>query len=256
VTRTTFLLRELVIRDLRSRYTGSVFGFVWAFLYPLWQLALFSLVFAIILRIPLVGERTSSFAAFLFAGLVPWIAFQEAVSRGATAIVDNANLVKKMRFPSQVLVLSVVVSALIHSLIALGLFAVIQAVRGEIAPGHLPWLLVGLAGQLALTTGLALLVAALQVYLRDVVHSLTLVLSALFYVTPIVYPVGLVPEALRRWLALNPLTTVVALYRSFLISGDAPSLAAVAGLCIGAAAVLAAGAAVYRRLCTGFADEL
>lgn len=256
MTRTSFLLRELVIRDLRSRYTGSLFGFVWAFLYPLWQLALFSLVFAVILRIPLVGERTSSFAAFLFAGLVPWIAFQEAVARGATAIVDNSNLVKKMRFPSQVLVLSVVVSALIHSLIALGLFAVIQAVRGEIAPAHLPWLLVGLAGQLALTIGLALFVAALQVYLRDVVHSLTLVLSALFYVTPIVYPVGLVPEALRRWLALNPLTTVVALYRSFLISGESPSLVAVAGLCVGAAVVLVAGAAVYRRLAAGFADEL
>ena len=256
MNRTSFLLRELVIRDLRSRYTGSLFGFVWAFLYPLWQLALFSLVFSIILRIPLVGERTSSFAAFLFAGLVPWIAFQEAVSRGATAIVDNSHLVKKMRFPSQVLVWSAVIAALIHSVIALGLFAAIQGVRGEIAPLHAGWLLIGLAGQLALTSGVALLVAALQVYVRDVVHAVTLVLSALFYVTPIVYPVGLIPASLRGWLALNPLTTVVGLYRSFLISGDPPAPVAIAGLCVGAAAVLGLGAAVYRRLAAGFADEL
>lgn len=256
MSRFGFLLRELLLRDLRSRYTGSAFGFVWAFLHPLWQLALFSLVFSVILRIPLVGERTESFAAFLFAGLLPWLAFQEGVSRGATAILDNGNLVKKMRFPSQVLVLSIVLSALVHAAIALALFSVLQALRGELAPAHLTWLLLGVAGQLGLTTGLALLVAALQVYLRDVAHVLGLVLSALFYVTPIVYPVGLVPESLRAWLAANPLTTVVALYRSFLISGQPPSAAALAGLAAAVALSLAAGFAVFRGLSAGFSDEL
>jgi lipopolysaccharide transport system permease protein len=254
--RTVFLLRELVVRDLRARYTGSAFGFVWAFLNPIWQLVLFNLVFSIILRIPLVGERITSFPAFLFAGLLPWMAFSEGVSRGATSILDNAQLVKKMRFPSQVLVLSVVVSALVHAAVALGLFGILQAVRGELTLAHLPWLLVGVAGQLALTVGVALLVAALQVYLRDVQHTLGLVLSALFYVTPIVYPVGLVPERLRGWLAANPLTTVVTLYRSVLISSDPPSLAAVGALAGFAAAFLGLGAVVYRRLAGGFADEL
>jgi ABC-2 type transport system permease protein len=256
VSRFGFLLRELVLRDLRARYTGSAFGFVWAFLYPIWQLALFSLVFSIILRIPLVGERTESFAAFLFAGLLPWMAFQEGVARGTTAILDNGHLVKKLRFPSQVLVLSVVFSALVHTAIALAIFAVLQAVRGELAPAGVVWLLVGVAGQLGLTIGLALLMAALQVYLRDVVHGLGLVLSALFYVTPIVYPVGLVPERLQPWLAANPLTTVVALYRSFLISGRPPSLSALIGLAAAVVVLLLAGVFVFRGLAAGFSDEL
>lgn len=256
MSRFGFLLRELLLRDLRARYTGSAFGFLWAFLHPIWQLALFSLVFSVILRIPLVGERTESFAAFLFAGLLPWLAFQEGVSRSATVILDNGNLVKKLRFPSQVLVLSVVLSALVHASIALALFAVLQALRGEIAPAGLHWLLVGVAGQLGLTTGLALLVAALQVYLRDVVQALGLVLSALFYVTPIVYPVGMVPESLQAWLAVNPLTTVVALYRSFLISGQPPGTAALVGLAAAVAVTLAAGYATFRALAAGFSDEL
>lgn len=254
--RSLFLLRELVLRDLRSRYTGSAFGFVWAFLNPIWQLVLFNLVFSIILRIPLVGERITSFPAFLFAGLLPWMAFAEGVSRGATVVLDNAQLVKKMRFPSQVLVFSVVLSAALHTGVALGLFAILQAVRGEIDVRHLPWLVVGLAAQLTLTSGVALLAGALQVYLRDVQHTLGLILSALFYVTPIVYPVGLVPERLRVWLAANPLTTVVTLFRSFLTSSDPPSTAAVVVLAVVAAALLALGTIVYRRLAPGFADEL
>ncbi len=255
MSRFRFLLRELVLRDLRSRYAGSAFGFVWAFLHPLWQLVLFSLVFSVILRIPLTGERTSSFAAFLFAGLLPWMAFSEGANRGATAILENAQLVKKLRFPSQVLVHAVVISAVVHAGIAFVLFAVLQGTRGELDFTHLPWLLVGLAGQLLLTTGVALLVAGLQVYLRDVAHGLGLVLSALFYLTPIVYTERYV-EDLRGWLAVNPLATVVRLYRSFLIAGDPPEWSSLGILFVTGAALVALGSLVFRRLAAGFADEL
>lgn len=254
--RAGFLVRELVVRDLRGRYTGSALGFLWAFVHPLWQLLLFSLVFAVILRIPLVGERTSSFAAFLFAGLLPWLAFSEGVTRSATVILDSGNLVKKMRFPSQVLVYSVVTSALIHSAIAFVLFGALQGWRHELEPAHLPWLCVGLAGQVGMTLGTGLLMAALQVYLRDVAHGLGLVLSALFYVTPIVYPIALVPERMRVALEANPMTTVVGLYRSFLISGDVPSGRQIVVLFVWATALVLLGGVVFRRLSTGFADEL
>jgi len=245
-----------VLRDLRARYAGSAFGFVWAFLNPLWHLVLYTLIFSTVLRISLVGERTGSFATFLFAGLLPWMAFSEGISRGAAAIRDNAELVKKLRFPSYVLVLAAVISALVHSGIALVLFAMIQSARGEVELRHLPWMLLGIAGQLALTTGLALFAAPLQVYLRDVQHTLTLVLSALFYLTPIVYPIGLVPEHLRPWLYANPLTALVTLYRTFLIGSDPPSAVSVLGLAAAAAALLGIGATVFRRLEGGFSDQL
>ena len=256
MTRSSFLLRELVVRDLRTRYAGSAFGFVWAFVHPIWQLLLYGLVFSVILRLPLTGERTTSFAAFLFAGLLPWIGFQEGVARGAMAIVENAQMVKKMRFPSQVLVHAVVLSAFVHAGIALVLFAAWQTARGETNWAHLPWLVVGLVAQLALGGGLALLVASLQVYLRDVVQGLGLVLSAFFYVTPIVYPRALVPDALRGWIELNPLATIVALARSFLIAGDPPSATSLLALLASCVALPALGLLTFRRLSPGFSDEL
>jgi ABC-2 type transport system permease protein len=261
VKRPTFLLRELVARDLRARYSGSAFGFLWAFVHPLWQLVLLGTVFSVILRIPLTGERTSSFAAFLFAGLIPWMALQEGVTRGATVITENAQLVKKMRFPSQILVQAVVVSALIHSGIALVVFTVLQAFRGELAPAALPWLLAGTGGQLLVTCGLALAAAALQVYLRDVVQATGLVLSALFYLTPIVYTEHFatsrdVVPGLAAWLAFSPFSTLVRLYRSFLISSDPPSWAGLAVLYATGIVLLAVGTAIFRRLSPGFADEL
>ena len=256
MTRTSFLLRELVVRDLRARYSGSALGFLWAFVGPVWQLVLYTLVFSTLLRISLVGERTTSFPTFLFAGLLPWMAFSEGVTRGATSILENAQLVKKMRFPSHVLVLSVVFSAALHAGVAMLLFFAYQAFRGEIVYRHLPGLMVALAVQLALTIGFALVVASLQVYFRDVLHSLGMVLSALFYVTPIVYPMGLVPEGAREWLRANPLTTVVTLFRSFFTGSDPPSLLSIGVLVAVSAALLAAGALVLRRLAGGFADQL
>ena len=100
----SFLLKELVRRDLQSRYRGSLFGFLWAFVHPLWQLALLWVVFSVILKVPLTGERTASFPVFLFSGLVPWLGFAESVQRAATAVVEHSGLVRKLRFPSALLV--------------------------------------------------------------------------------------------------------------------------------------------------------
>jgi len=251
-----FLLRELVVRDLKSRYAGSLFGFVWAFLHPLWQLALFTVVFSYILRIPLVGERTSSFPLFLFAGLLPWLGVQEGISRSTTAIAEGANLVKKLRFPSEILVLGVVLGAFAHQLVALGLFGAIQAIRGDLVPAHLPWLALGGLLQLGLTFGLGLAAAALQVYFRDVAQMVGVLLPAWFYLTPIVYAPAWVPEAFSRWVAYNPLATIVQLYRCALLGSDPPAAYATALASLATIAALGLGLALFRRLSPGFPDEL
>ena len=191
-------------RDFRGRYAGSFFGLAWSFAHPLWQLALFSFVFSFVLRIPLTGERTEHFALFLFCGLLPWMALHEGVARGATAITDNAMLVKKLSFPSELLPLTVVLTGTIHMLIGLGLFITILALVGDLSPGSLPWLLLALPLQLALTAGLALLLAAVNVAVRDTSQLLGIALQAWFYLTPIVYPQALMPERVRGWLLFNP----------------------------------------------------
>jgi lipopolysaccharide transport system permease protein len=254
--RPSYLLRELVRRDLASRYRGSVLGFLWAFVTPLWQLALYTLVFSYILRVPLDNEGTKSFPVFLFAGLIPWLGFSEGLIRSTTAVVEHANLVRKHRFPSEILVVSAAFSALIHQAAAIALFAVYQLGWGD-GPGLRPlWLLPGLALLLVLALGLGWAAAAVQVYFRDVVQIAGIALAGGFYLTPIVYPSSLVPEVLRPFVLVNPISTVVSSFRAALIGSPPPEPAAwtiAAGLSL---VIAVAGFALFRRLRAGFADEL
>lgn len=251
-----FLLREMVRRDFKGRYAGSLLGFFWSFLQPLWQLLLFTFVFSTVMRVSLAGERTGNFGVFLFCGLLPWIALHEGVVRSSTAITDNANLVKKLTFPAELLVLAAVLTALLHQAIALGVFLAVLAVLGEISWGSLPLLLVAVPVQFALTLGLGLLLAALHVVFRDVAQLLGMGMTIWFYLTPIVYPLTHVPERIRQWIELNPLTALVGLYRGALLGSELGG-ARPAGILLAAAAVLlCAGLWLFRRLKSTFADEI
>lgn len=257
--RHAFLIKELVRRDFRGRYAGSVFGFLWSFAQPLWLIVLFTFVFSTVLKVSLVGERTGSFGIFLFSGFLPWMAIQEGLLRGATAITESSEMVKKVRFPASALVVAAVLSALVHQLIALAVFGVILAALGELSPAALPLLLPAFALQLTLTLGGALGLAALNVIFRDVVQALNMVLNAWFYLTPIVYPLDLVPAMLRPWIELNPLTVLVELYRQALL-GNAPDVPvaapSLAVLLVTVAVVGSTGWWLFRRLERTFADEL
>lgn len=254
--RHAFLLRELVKRDFAGRYAGSVLGFVWSLVQPLWLLILFSFVFATVMKVSPVGARTESFAVFLFAGLAPWMALHEGVLRGTTAITDNAQLVKKLSFPGEVLVLAVVLAALVHEAIALGIFLAILAFLGELSPSTLPLLALAVPLQVALTLGIGLLAASVHVFFRDTSQALGLLFNAWFYLTPIVYPISLVPERFRPWIELNPLTPLVELYRQALLG---PGLAPPPGtlrLALVAVVALILGLAAFRRLKPAFVDEI
>ena len=251
-----FLLRELVKRDFQGRYAGSLLGLVWSFLQPLWLLLLFTFVFSTVMKVSPVGTRTESFAAFLFSGLLPWMALQEGISRSSTAITDNSSLVKKLRFPAEILVLAVVVAALLFEAIAGAVFLALLAVTGELNGGGLPVLLVAVPLQLALTLGLGLLLGAVHVFVRDTAQILGLLFTGWFYLTPIVYPLAYVPERLQALVRLNPLTALVELYRQALL-GDRPALVpGTASLAVTATVLLCAGFWLFNRLKPAFADEI
>ena len=256
VSQNLFLLREFTRRDFKGRYAGSMFGFLWSFVQPLWELALFTFIFSTVLKISPLGERTESFAVFLFCGLLPWTAVHQGVFRASTSITDNANLVKKVSFPSELLVLSVVAAAILHEAIALGLFLGVLAVTGAFSWQGLPLLLLVLPLQLALTVGLGLMLGSVNVFFRDISQLLSMVLMGWFYVTPIVYPLGLLPERLRGWIELNPLATVVFLYREALLGGLAIPWWDTARLALCSGLVLLVGLWLFRRLKPAFVDEL
>lgn len=256
-----FLLRELVKRDFQGRYAGSLLGFVWSFLQPVWLLLLFTFVFSTVMSVKVPsagtgGTSTGSFAAFLFSGLLPWMALQEGISRSSTAITDNSSLVKKLRFPSEVLVLAVVLAALLHEAIAGMVFLGLLAVTGELRLGGLPLLLLAVPLQLALTLGLGLLLGSVHVFFRDTAQVLGMVFTGWFYLTPIVYPMTYVPEKLLSWVRLNPLTALVELYRQALIEGRLELVPGTAALAVIATVLLCAGFWLFGRLKPAFVDEI
>ncbi len=253
-----FLIKELVRRDFQGRYAGSLLSFLWSFIQPLWLLLLFTFLFSTVMRIKLeqYGYPTTNFGIFLFAGLLPWMAIQEGVQRSSTAITDNAALVKKLRFPSEILIVSIVLGALLHEAIAAGVFVVVLAVVGQLSVPALAWLALALPLQLALTAGLGLLLASIHVFFRDTAQIVGMVLSGWFYLTPIVYPLGMVPERFRPWIEANPLTPLISLYRAaFLGRPFTPGPTAI-GLGLAAVLLPAAGLWLFRRLRPTFVDEI
>lgn len=251
-----FLLKQLVKRDFQGRYAGSLLGFVWSFVQPLWMLLLFTFVFSSVMKITPTGTHTHHFAIFLFSGLLPWMALQEGVSRASTSITDNASLVKKLRFPAEILVLAVVLAALLHEAIAALIFLGVLTAVGELAWRGLPLLLVALPIQVSLTLGLGLLLASAQVFFRDTAQVIGMVFTAWFYLTPIVYPLSYVPARYLPWIERNPLTGLVGLYRQAFLGGGSVSAPTTALLAAVSAVLLFAGFWLFTRLKAAFVDEI
>jgi lipopolysaccharide transport system permease protein len=222
VKRRLFLLSELVRRDLSVRYAGSFGGAAWALLNPLILCGLYTLVFAVIVRIAPPPDFRGTYAEFLLAGLLPWLGFQDGLVRGASSIVEQAHLVKKMSFPVALLVVTSLVSALILQTAGVVVFA---GLSGGFGAGHfriLP-IAVGFALELLILVGPTLALAAVSVLFRDLAQLIPPLLTVVFYLTPILYPEALVPPALSWGLDLNPVRDVVAWFRAGLLGTEAPS---------------------------------
>ncbi|HEY3203945.1 MAG TPA: ABC transporter permease [Thermoanaerobaculia bacterium] len=248
-----FLLKEMVVRDLRARYAGSGLGFLWAFAQPVLWMLLYTGVFSLVLRIP-VEPGYASFPEFLMAGLLPWMAIQEGLARSASALVDNAAMVKKTVFPLETLVLSVVVAAVVNEAIALAVFAVYVALLGHLQLSWLLLLMPALGLQILLTFGLGCVAATLTTFVRDTTHAIGIVLTIGFYATPIVYPASLVPARLRPIIQANPISHLVDLYRRAFTLHASPEASSLLYLTVFCAAIAVIGAALFARARPHFAD--
>ncbi len=248
-----FLLKEMVVRDLRSRYAGSGLGILWTFASPILWMLVYTMVFSGILRVPSPAGY-ASFPEFLLAGLLPWMAVFEGISRSATALTDNAAMVKKTVFPIEMLVLSAILAAVANQLVAFAVFAVYLGIVGHLA---LPWVLLvvpALAVQIALTFGLGCFVATAATFVRDAVPVVGIGLTVLFYATPVVYPAEFVPARLRFLVQANPFAHLTAWYRDAFTLHRMPEAGSMVFTTLLAAAVLAAGASLFRRARPYFAD--
>lgn len=255
------LLRTLVRRDLEARYKGSVLGNLWPLVNQLSQLLIYTYVFSIVLRVKLtlnsLPENNFTFGLWLFAGLLPWIAFSGGLMQSAASVVGQPNLVKKVVFPLALLPLVPILSTFIESsfgLMALIVFVAVQAHTLHTTLALLPLIWIT---QLLLTAGLGYLAAGLTVFLRDIPQTLGVVLNIWMYLTPIIYPASAIPEAWRNWVFwLNPLTAIAEVYRDLILVGEVQHWGEW-GVASGISMIIfCSGFAVYKRLRPAFADVL
>lgn len=255
------LLRTLVRRDLEARYKGSVLGNLWPLLNQLSQLLIYTYVFSIVLKVKLslkgLPPNDLTFGLWLFAGLLPWIAFVGGLTQAAGSVVGQPNLVKKVVFPLALLPLVPILSAFIESSFGLMALIVLVAVTSQTVHTTLGLLPLVWLPQLLLTAGLGYLAAGLTVFLRDIPQTLGVILNLWFYLTPIVYPASVIPEAWRFWVFwLNPLTAIAEVYRDLVLVGEVRHWGEWGVASLVSLLMFYSGLTVYQRLRPAFADVL
>lgn len=217
-----YLLQNLVIRDLKVRYKNSILGVAWSMLNPLLMMMVFTLVFGVLS--PNSGIR--DYSVFFLVGLLPWNLFSGSLMGGTVAFGGNANLIKKVYFPRELLPLGIVLSNLVNFLIALLVLIVFLFASGLGLTVHALWVPILLLIQIIFTMGLCLLLGSLYVFYRDIIMILDVVMLAWFFLTPIVYPleqlgssrtiagITFVPAVVMRW--VNPMASIIDGYRTVL----------------------------------------
>ncbi len=255
------LLKTLVQRDLAARYKGSVLGNLWPLLNQLSQLLIYTYVFSIILKVKLpannLPENSFTFGLWLFAGLVPWIAFTSGFMQAANVVVGQPNLVKKVVFPLSLLPLVPVLSAFIESTLGLMALIFMLAISSDTLHPTLFLLPLVWVTQLLFTAGLGYLTSGFTVFLRDIPQTLIVLVNLWFYLTPICYPATVIPEQWRElvfW--LNPMAAIAETYRDIILVGEInhPGEWAVATLI--SLIIFGLGFWSYRRLRPAFADVI
>jgi ABC-2 type transport system permease protein len=227
------LLADFAWRELRARYKGSALGFAWNFVNPLLQLVVFWILFGVVLRTrPVTASGEQPYAIFLFVGLLPWTFFATSLQSGASAILANAPLVKKVRMPLQLLPAASVLSALANFLLSFVVLLAVLAIFGPRHPEGLIWIPLLVVLQIVMNLGFAYLLGAFAVFFRDVQHILGILLLAWYFLTPVLFPVALLETPDRaeqlRLLYINPMTAIIVAYQRALLDGLAPQWDALA----------------------------
>ena len=251
------LIAGLVRRELQVRSARAAWGTLWLFLQPAIQVAIYTLVFGQVLQAKLPGSADAlSYGIFLCAGIIPWTLFVEQVGRGQNLFLENAHLLKTTRFPRSALAVALAsTSALNFALLALPFLAVLVFLGrwpGVIFLAAIPLLLL----QSILGISLGIVLGTLNVFFRDIGHVVPMVLQFWFWLTPIVYPLSIVPEEFRSLIEHNPMTTLVGGYQQLVLEGQPLAAERLLPLFLLAATAAILAWLVFRSLSADLVDEL
>lgn len=246
------MIYSLVKRDLRGRYKGSALGFLWTFINPLLQLMVYTIVFSVIMK-----TGIEKYYLFLFVALVPWLFFSTCLTGGASCIMAQQDMVKKIYFPREVLPISFVISQFVNMLLTfLIIFAVIIISGTGINVQALLYLPIIMGVEFILALGIAMLVSALTVYFRDLEYILNIIGMIWMYMTPIIYSVEQVPKKIMSIFNINPMTPIVIAYRNILYDRRIPEISTLGHAFILGIVILILGCFTFNRLKRHFAEEL
>jgi len=260
--RSLWIHRDLIVkmtrREVIGRYRGSVMGLMWSFLNPLFMLLIFTFVFSVVFaaRWGTEEESKAQFAVVLFAGLIVHGLFAEILLRAPGVVVGNANYVKRVVFPLEVLPLITLGGALFHTLVSL----LILIAAFVLFNGFLHWTVllapVVLLPLVVLGVGLAWILASLGVFVRDITQVTGVLATALLFLSPVFFPVSALPDFMQPWMHLNPLTLIIEQVREVLIWGRAPNWYALTVYLAGASTIAWFGFFWFQKTRKGFADVL
>lgn len=250
------MIFSLVQRDLRGRYKGSIFGFLWTFFNPLLQLLVYTLVFSVIMRTGL-----DHYYLFLFVALVPWIFFSSGLTGGAGCVMTSQDMIKKIYFPREVLPIAYVTTSFVNMLLSFVVVFIVLIVTGYgLNFEALLYMPIVLIVEYFLVLGVAFLTSALTVYFRDLEYILGIIAMAWQFLTPVMYPQEMVVDALPDYLMkiwnLNPITPLINAYRQILYYKQVPNMPTLISAVILGVVTMIIGYAAFRKLQKGFAEEM
>ncbi|OGK56344.1 hypothetical protein A3J15_03225 [Candidatus Roizmanbacteria bacterium RIFCSPLOWO2_02_FULL_38_10] len=209
------LLKHLTSREIKARYKQSFLGFLWIVLNPFCQMLIMSFVFSHILRISNLGVP---YPIFIYAGLLPWIFFQNSLSNAMSNLVENASLVKKVYFPREILILSTLLAKVFDFFLSATVFILLLLYFQVKVSALWPLFLVIFAIQFLFTYGLSLLLSLGNLFYRDVQYLFNLVLTVWFYLTPVLYATEFFPVRYRWIFKFNPMSVFINAYREVILS--------------------------------------
>jgi len=219
----SFILAS-VSREFQLKHRNSILGSIWSILNPLSMIIIYTVIFSQIMKAKLPdNDSMYAYSVYLCAGVIFWGLFAEIISRFQSLFLDNANILKKLNFPRLTLPIITVLSSLLNFIIIVGLFLCFLVLTGQF-PGWgilavIPVLLI----QLLLSVGLGMVIAVLNVFFRDVGQMFTIILQFWFWLTPIVYPITILPEIIRPIILLwNPMVPIISAYQTIFVYGQIP----------------------------------
>lgn len=246
------MIISLVKRDLKGRYKESVLGFLWMLVNPLLQLVVYTIVFSTVMKTDI-----EKFYLFLFVALVPWVFFSTCLSAGTTIVLGQQDMIKKIFFPRAALPIAFTTSQFVNMILSFIIVLIVVLFSGNkinfVAWIFLPviWII-----EYALCLGVTLIVSSLNIYIRDLEHIMGVVSMAWMYLTPVIYSIDMVPEKYLGVFYLNPMTSVINVYRDILYYSRIPQTESLLRAGIAAFVVLLLGSLMFEKLQKGFAEEL